>query len=69
MMFFFFTDKTGERFFHITGWWLSVVVGYIIAFSTSSIAARYVSLFFMAGGYVGEYTTFHIVRMMFQSSL
>ncbi|PPQ83616.1 hypothetical protein CVT25_006301 [Psilocybe cyanescens] len=50
-------DKTGERFFHMAGWWLSVVIGYIIAFSTTSVAARYISLFFMAGGYAGSAIT------------
>ncbi|PPQ78121.1 hypothetical protein CVT25_015646 [Psilocybe cyanescens] len=46
-------DKTGERFFHIAGWWWGVILGFIIALSTMSIAARYISLFFMACGYVG----------------
>jgi len=46
-------DKTGERFFHIAGWWWGVVLGFIIALSTFSIAGRYVSLFLMACGYVG----------------
>jgi len=46
-------DKTGERFFHITGWWWGVILGFIISLSTASVAARYVSLFFMACGYVG----------------
>ncbi|TFK34765.1 major facilitator superfamily domain-containing protein [Crucibulum laeve] len=46
-------DKTGERFFHIAGWWWGVIVGFIIALSTMSTAGRYVSLFLMACGYVG----------------
>ncbi|KDR75036.1 hypothetical protein GALMADRAFT_522185 [Galerina marginata CBS 339.88] len=46
-------DKTGERFFHIAAWWWGVILGFIIALSTMSIAARYVSLFLMACGYVG----------------
>ncbi|KAJ7578186.1 major facilitator superfamily domain-containing protein [Mycena floridula] len=46
-------DRTGERFFHIAGYWWGVIVGFIIALSTMSTAARYVSLFFMACGYAG----------------
>ncbi|KAF5322407.1 hypothetical protein D9619_001308 [Psilocybe cf. subviscida] len=46
-------DKTGERFFHIAGWWWGVILGFVIALSTMSLAGRYVSLFLMACGYVG----------------
>ena len=46
--------KTGERFFHLASWWWSVIVGFIIALSTMSTAGRYVSLFFMAFGYIGK---------------
>ncbi|KAF8198098.1 MFS general substrate transporter [Pholiota molesta] len=46
-------DKTGERFFHIAGWWWGVILGFIIALSTMSLAGRYISLFLMACGYVG----------------
>lgn len=46
-------DKTGERFFHIVGWWWLTIIGYIIALSTFSIPGRYVSLFLMACGDVG----------------
>ncbi|KAF8625962.1 hypothetical protein AX17_006687 [Amanita inopinata Kibby_2008] len=46
-------DKTGERFFHITTWWWAVVLGFIIALSTASVAGRYVAMFLMACGYVG----------------
>jgi hypothetical protein len=49
-------DRTGERFFHITVWWWAVIVGFIISLSTLSIAGRYVSLFLMASGYVGEFS-------------
>jgi hypothetical protein len=49
-----FIDKTGERFFHIAAWWWGVILGFIIALSTMSIAGRYVSMFLMACGYVGE---------------
>ncbi|CAE6496040.1 unnamed protein product [Rhizoctonia solani] len=46
-------DKTGERFFHIAGWWWFVIVAYIIALSTMETAGRYVSMFVMASGYAG----------------
>lgn len=46
-------DKTGERFFHVSGWWWGVILGFIIAFSTMSIGGRYVSMFLMACGYAG----------------
>jgi len=47
-------DKTGGRFFHMVSWWWSVIVGFIIALSTMSTAGRYISLFFMASGFVGK---------------
>ncbi|KAF5313900.1 hypothetical protein D9619_013007 [Psilocybe cf. subviscida] len=47
-------DKSGERFFHISGWWWSVVLGFIVSLSTTSTPARYISLFLMALGYVGS---------------
>ncbi|KAK7048470.1 MFS general substrate transporter [Favolaschia claudopus] len=47
------TDKTGERFFHITGWWWAVMVGFIISLCTMNTGARYFSMFLMALGYVG----------------
>lgn len=46
-------DRTGERFFHITGWWWGVMLGYIIGVSTMSTGGRYVSMFLMACGYSG----------------
>ncbi|KAF8918389.1 MFS general substrate transporter [Mucidula mucida] len=46
-------DRTGERFFHISGWWWGVILGYVIGLSTMSTGGRYVSLFLMACGYVG----------------
>jgi hypothetical protein len=49
-----YTDKTGERFFHIAGWWWIVIIGYIIGVSTLSTGGRYVSMFLMTLGYVGE---------------
>ncbi|KAG7087935.1 hypothetical protein E1B28_011980 [Marasmius oreades] len=47
------TDRTGERYFHIAIWWWGVMLGFIISLSTMNIAARYVSMFLMACGYVG----------------
>ncbi|KAJ7364887.1 MFS general substrate transporter [Mycena albidolilacea] len=46
-------DKTGERFFHIAGWWWAVMLGFIIGISTDSVGGRYVSMFLMAIGYAG----------------
>ncbi|QRW07735.1 major facilitator superfamily transporter [Ceratobasidium sp. AG-Ba] len=46
-------DWTGERFFHIAGWWWVVILAYIIALSTMNTAGRYVSMFLMASGYAG----------------
>ncbi|KAJ7485985.1 MFS general substrate transporter [Mycena galericulata] len=46
-------DKTGERFFHIAGWWWAVILGFIISLATPSVGGRYFSMFLMAIGYVG----------------
>ncbi|THH30870.1 hypothetical protein EUX98_g3336 [Antrodiella citrinella] len=46
-------DKTGERFFHIAGWWWAVIVGYIIGITTMSVGGRYFAMFLMAAGYSG----------------
>ncbi|KAF9065835.1 major facilitator superfamily domain-containing protein [Rhodocollybia butyracea] len=46
-------DRTGERFFHQSGWWWGVCIGFIISLATKNTAARYVSMFLMACGYVG----------------
>jgi hypothetical protein len=51
---FFFPDKTGERFYHITVPWWGVILGYIIGVSTDSVGGRYVSMFLMASGYAGS---------------
>lgn len=48
-----FSDKTGERFFHISGWWWGVILGYVISLSTMVVGGRYVSMFLMAAGYSG----------------
>ncbi|KAI0044270.1 MFS general substrate transporter [Auriscalpium vulgare] len=47
------SDRTGERFFHITVPWWGVIVGYIIGVTTMSVAGRYVAMFLMACGYCG----------------
>ena len=52
--FIWWSDVTGERFWHITIWLWAVIVGYIIAQATMSIGGRYVSLFLLASGYVGN---------------
>nr|GAT52675.1 tartrate transporter [Mycena chlorophos] len=44
-------DKTGERFWHFTFWWSTVIVGFIISLSTHNTGARYFSMFLMAAGY------------------
>ncbi|KAJ6477323.1 MFS general substrate transporter [Mycena vitilis] len=46
-------DKTGERFFHIAGWWWIVIIGFIISLCTMSTGGRYLSMFFMSFGYAG----------------
>lgn len=56
-MLFFFLDRTGERFFHISTWWLVVILGFIIATSTVSVAGRYVAMFFMASGFSGLFSS------------
>ncbi|KAF9073504.1 MFS general substrate transporter [Rhodocollybia butyracea] len=50
-------DRTGERFFHQTGWWWGACVGFIITLSTHNIGARYVSLFLMACAVLGSSIT------------
>ncbi|KAF7364775.1 Tartrate transporter [Mycena venus] len=46
-------DKTGERFFHVAGWWWAVMIGFIISLCTANVGARYFSMFLMAIGYAG----------------
>ncbi|KAG2109331.1 major facilitator superfamily domain-containing protein [Suillus discolor] len=46
-------DRSGERFFHITGWWWVAMVGYIISLCTMATGGRYFSLFLMTSGYCG----------------
>ncbi|TCD66551.1 hypothetical protein EIP91_001272 [Steccherinum ochraceum] len=46
-------DRTGERFFHISGWWWGAIIGYIIGVSTMSTGGRYFAMFLMAAGYSG----------------
>jgi len=45
------SDRVGERYFHILWPMLMGIIGFIIALSTTQTAARYVSLFLMAGSY------------------
>ncbi|OJT09055.1 hypothetical protein TRAPUB_80 [Trametes pubescens] len=47
------SDKTRERFWHIAIPLAFGIVGFIIAISTMSLAARYISLFLMAQSYAG----------------
>ncbi|KAG2122964.1 major facilitator superfamily domain-containing protein [Suillus cothurnatus] len=46
-------DRSGERFFHIAGWWWVVILGYIISLATMATGGRYFSLFLMTTGYCG----------------
>ncbi|KAI1499245.1 major facilitator superfamily domain-containing protein [Biscogniauxia marginata] len=46
-------DRTGEKFWHITGPIIGGLVGFIISMSTLNIAARYVALFLQASSYAG----------------
>ncbi|KAE9390978.1 MFS general substrate transporter, partial [Gymnopus androsaceus JB14] len=50
-------DRTGERFFHQSSLWWGVMLGFIISLATMNTAARYVSMFLMAGGYTGSAIT------------
>lgn len=47
------SDKSGERFWHISISLALGIIGFIIAISTMNTAARYVSLFLMAQSYAG----------------
>ncbi|KXN85303.1 hypothetical protein AN958_11403 [Leucoagaricus sp. SymC.cos] len=51
-------DRTGERFFHVTFFWWTSILGYVIALSTMSVVGRYISLFFLASGHTGYVMTF-----------
>ncbi|KAJ7506747.1 MFS general substrate transporter [Mycena galericulata] len=46
-------DRTGERYFHVAGWWWAVILGFVISLATPSVGGRYVSMFLMAVGYTG----------------
>ncbi|KAG1861892.1 major facilitator superfamily domain-containing protein [Suillus tomentosus] len=46
-------DRSGERFFHIAGWWWVVIIGYVISLCTMATGGRYFSLFLMTSGYCG----------------
>ncbi|KAJ7143617.1 major facilitator superfamily domain-containing protein [Mycena crocata] len=45
--------RTGERFFHVAGWWWGVILGFVINLCTASLVGRYVSLFLMSFGTAG----------------
>lgn len=47
------SDRTGEKFWHITGPTLVGIVGFIISMSTEKVAGRYVALFLQASSYAG----------------
>ncbi|KAF8639444.1 hypothetical protein AX16_010299 [Volvariella volvacea WC 439] len=47
------SDKTGERFYHLTISFVIGILGFVIALSTMNIGARYISLFLMASSYAG----------------
>ncbi|TFK97124.1 MFS general substrate transporter [Pterulicium gracile] len=47
------SDKSGEKFWHMTLSYGFALLGYIVALSTSSIAGRYIALFGMCMGYSG----------------
>lgn len=47
------SDKTQERFYHMTISWALGIVGFIISICTMNVAARYISLFLMAQQYAG----------------
>ncbi|KAK5658306.1 hypothetical protein OQA88_2281 [Cercophora sp. LCS_1] len=47
------SDRTQERFFHITGPICVGLVGFIISMATEQVAARYVALFLQASSYAG----------------
>ncbi|CAO1637301.1 unnamed protein product [Parajaminaea phylloscopi] len=49
-------DRTGERFWHITGPMIVGLVGFILAAATKNTGARYFAMFLMTAGY-GGYTT------------
>ncbi|ORY66158.1 major facilitator superfamily domain-containing protein [Pseudomassariella vexata] len=47
------SDRTGEKFWHITGPICVGIVGFIISMSTLNTAGRYVALFLQASSYAG----------------
>lgn len=46
-------DRTGEKFWHITGPIIGGLIGFIISMSTLNTAGRYVALFLQASSYAG----------------
>ncbi|KAJ4310524.1 hypothetical protein N0V84_010925 [Fusarium piperis] len=47
------SDRTEEKFWHITGPICVGIVGFVISMSTLNVAARYVALFLQASSYAG----------------
>ncbi|KZT72522.1 MFS general substrate transporter [Daedalea quercina L-15889] len=47
------SDRTQERFYHMTISWAIGIVGFIVSICTMNVAARYISLFLMAQQYAG----------------
>ncbi|KAJ4422032.1 hypothetical protein N0V82_003328 [Gnomoniopsis sp. IMI 355080] len=52
------SDRTGEKFWHITGPVIGGLIGFIISMSTLNTAGRYVALFLQASSYAG-FTVFY----------
>ncbi|SPN96484.1 related to nicotinamide mononucleotide permease [Cephalotrichum gorgonifer] len=47
------SDRTGEKFWHITGPIIVGCIGFVISMSTLNVAARYIALFLQASSYAG----------------
>ncbi|KAE9404474.1 MFS general substrate transporter [Gymnopus androsaceus JB14] len=47
------SDRTGDKFWHISGAYGFAILGYIVALSANSVAGKYISLFGMCMGYSG----------------
>lgn len=47
------SDRTQEKFWHITGPIVLGLVGFVISMSTLNVAARYIALFLQASSYAG----------------
>ncbi|KAJ3892784.1 MFS general substrate transporter [Lentinula edodes] len=47
------SDRTGDKFWHITGAYGFAILGYIVALTANTVSGKYVSLFGMCMGYSG----------------